>query len=67
MDMPLEETLFLTIEDIRTLFPRLKSVESGLLPRERRVLLKIEGILYEYASVEEIEKLLGPSGEDLSL
>ncbi|MDR2403150.1 MAG: hypothetical protein LBD78_03885 [Spirochaetaceae bacterium] len=62
MDKPQEENLFLTIEDVRTIFPRLKSMESGLFPRERRVLLKIEGILYEYHSVEEIENLLNPSG-----
>jgi hypothetical protein len=58
MDTFRENDLFLTIEDVRALFPRLKSMESGLLPRERAVLSKIEGILYEYHSVEELENLL---------
>jgi hypothetical protein len=62
MDKSGEENLFLTIEDVRTIFPRLKSMESGLLPRERTVLLKIEGILYEHHSAEEIETLLGLCG-----
>jgi hypothetical protein len=66
MDTPRDESFFLTLPEIRTLFSRLKTLEGDLLPRERMVLRKIEGILYERHSVEEIEALLAPPGGDPS-
>ncbi|MDR2483397.1 MAG: hypothetical protein LBD08_07185 [Treponema sp.] len=65
MDTPPVKERFLTLDDLHALFPRLKRMEVMLAPWERQVLLKIERVLYEYHSVEELEALLqGPGGTD---
>jgi hypothetical protein len=61
MENPREEGVFLALPELRAIYPRLKTLEGALLPRERTVFLKIESILYKYHSVEEIEGLFDPS------
>ena len=51
--------LFLSLEELLLLFPVIKKNESHLSNQERRVLVKIEKILYEKMSIAEIENRLG--------
>ncbi|MDR2393496.1 MAG: hypothetical protein LBD93_05005 [Treponema sp.] len=53
--------VFFTFNELKALFPQLKKGENTLLPAEREVLLKIERILYEQLSIQEMEGLLGTS------
>lgn len=48
-------TLTLSGEEIMVLFPLLKKNETTLSARERNILVRIEKILYEHLSIEEIE------------
>jgi len=48
--------LFLTLEELSVIFPWLKKNEEGLGIRERQILNRMERILYEHLSIEEIEK-----------
>jgi hypothetical protein len=61
---PQEAGLFFSIPDLRALFPRLKSLEYTLQPREQAVLTKIEQTLYEHLTVREIEALLREDPEE---
>jgi hypothetical protein len=53
-----EAGVFLSLDDLKTVFPFLKKEEKFFSPEERDVFLKIEKKLYEHLSIEEIEKLL---------
>jgi hypothetical protein len=53
-----EAGVFISLEELAAIFPRLKQGEGGMNREERRVLTKLEKALYEYLSVEEAEKLL---------
>jgi hypothetical protein len=48
--------LFLTLEELSVIFPWLKKNEEGLGVRERQILNRMERVLYEHLSIEEIEK-----------
>jgi hypothetical protein len=56
-----DDRVVLTLEDCKTLFPRLKELENALLAPERDILLKIERVLYGHLSVRDIENLLRAS------
>ena len=58
MDNNGEEGVFLTLNDCKILFPRLKKSESSLSKDERVIILKMEKVLYRNLSVEEMEELL---------
>jgi hypothetical protein len=58
MDYRHEPGIFLTLEDCKAVFPRLKKNEGALLALERAVLLKLEKTLYANLSIQEVEKLL---------
>jgi len=49
--------VFLTLDDCKVLFPRLKEKEPYLAKDERAILLKLEKVLYGSLSVTEIEEL----------
>jgi site-specific recombinase XerD len=53
-----EAGVFLTLQDLKTVFPFLKEEENLLSPVEQATFLKIEKKLYEYLSIEEMEDLL---------
>jgi hypothetical protein len=53
----MEAGAFFTIKELRDIFPRLKSMETRLDRDERAALIKIEKILYNSLSVEEIEAM----------
>jgi hypothetical protein len=53
-----EAGVFLTLQDLETVFPLLKKEENLLSPAEQAIFLKIEKKLYEYLSIEEMEDLL---------
>jgi len=50
--------VFLTLNDCTVLFPRLKENESFLSKEERRLLHRIEKVLYGNLSIREMEELL---------
>ena len=50
--------VFLTLNDCTILFPRLKENEPLLSEKERRLLHRIEKVLYENLSIREMEELL---------
>jgi hypothetical protein len=56
-----DDRVVLTLEDCKTLFPRLKGLENTLSAPERDILLKIEKVLYGHLSVRDIENLLHTS------
>jgi hypothetical protein len=53
-----EPVLELNLNEILTIFPRLKALEDKLSEPERDILSKMEGLLYEYLSIDEMENLL---------
>ncbi|HON12989.1 MAG TPA: hypothetical protein PLB48_01150 [Treponema sp.] len=53
-----EPVLELNLNEILTIFPRLKALEDKLSEPERDILSKMEGLLYEYLSIDELETLL---------
>ena len=66
MDSCGEAGVFLTLNDCTALYPGLKGNESFLSEGERKVLLRIEKVLYGSLSIREMEELLergsAPSG-----
>jgi hypothetical protein len=58
MDKPGEPGVFLSIPELRGVFPWLKKNEAVLSLPERQILRKIEQALYGYLSVQEMESLL---------
>ena len=54
---------FLSLEELLILLSLFKKNEALLSRQERQILVKIEKILYEHLSIEEIEKRLGGIGE----
>ena len=57
MDLHEETGLFLSLEDCKCLFRRLKKEESNLQDKERSILQRLEKILYSKLSIREIEDL----------
>ena len=55
--------LFLSLDELGAIFPRLKRNESLLTPGERRILSRMEKVLYEHLSVADIETRLGGTFE----
>jgi len=53
--------VFLTLNDCRALYPRLKKIESSLSSEERKILFAIEKLLYGSLSIREMEELLAKS------
>jgi len=53
-----EPVLELNLTEILTIFPRLKALEDTLSEPERDILSKMEGLLYDYLSIDELETLL---------
>lgn len=53
-----EAGVFLTLNDCTTLYPGLKGNESFLPEAERKLLLKIEKVLYGNLSISQMEELL---------
>ena len=49
--------VFLTLNDCTVLFPRLKKNEPFLSNEERRLLYRIEKVLYGNLSIREMEEL----------
>ena len=66
MDNSTEAGVFLTLNDCTSLYPGLKENESFLSEGERKVLLRIEKVLYGSLSIREVEELIergsAPSG-----
>lgn len=58
------EGIFLTLEDCKVLFPRLKEKEPSLTKEERFILAKMEKVLYRNLSVTEFEGLFGNQESD---
>ena len=52
-----ETGLFLTLEDCKCLFQRLKKEEPNLKDKERNLLQRLEKFLYSKLSIKEIEDL----------
>ena len=50
--------VLLTVNDCKSLYARLKGSESFLSEAERKILLRIEKVLYESFSISEMEELL---------
>jgi len=50
--------IFLTMEELAVIFPRLKKNEAKLDFKERQVLGRMEKVLYKNLSIEEIENHL---------
>jgi hypothetical protein len=55
--------LFLSLSELRLIFPRLKIQEPSMGNGERELLRKMELTLYDHLSIEEMENLLPPPGE----
>jgi hypothetical protein len=53
-----EAGVFLTLNDCSVLFPGLKANESSLSKEERRILHRLEKVLYGNLSIREMEELL---------
>ena len=58
MDELAEAGVFLTLNDCTAIYPGLKENESFLSEEERKVLIRIEKVLYGSLSIREIEELL---------
>ena len=58
MDYEEEAGVFLALNDCTALYPRFKESESFLSEEERKVLLRIEKVLYGNLSIREMEELL---------
>jgi len=58
MDDGREAGVFLTANDCKALYPRLKKIESSLSIEERKILFAIEKLLYGSLSIREMEELL---------
>jgi hypothetical protein len=56
-----EET-FLSLGELKAIFPRLKKDEDSLTLSERQVLTRIERTLYDHLSIQEIESTLQEVG-----
>ena len=56
---PIQPAINLSLDECTVLFPRLKGNESSLTKDERIILLKMEKLLYENLSIQEIDELLG--------
>jgi hypothetical protein len=48
---------FLDLGECKTLFGRLKRNEDGLSHEERKILLRLEQLLYSELTVQEVEEL----------
>lgn len=59
-----EPTIQLTIKEIFAIFPRLKVWEHVLSEQERDILGKMENLLYDNLSIDEIETLLKRHSDD---
>ena len=53
-----EAGVFLTLNDCSVLFPRLKVNEFSISKEERRILHRLEKVLYGNLSIREMEELL---------
>lgn len=53
-----EDVLYLSLNECIALFPGLKEKESSLSKEERKILLRLEKVLYENLSINEMEELL---------
>ena len=51
--------IFLTLEELSTLFPLLKKNEPLFTGKERRLFTKIEKKLYDHLSIAELENSFG--------
>ena len=58
MDIDGEGGVFLTLNDCKALFPRLKGIEHSLSKDERMIMYQMEKVLYRYLSIQEMEELL---------
>jgi hypothetical protein len=58
MKYPQEAGVFIGLRELMTVFPRIKREEYAMNPAERQVLMKLEQVLYENLSVEEVEELI---------
>jgi hypothetical protein len=54
--------LFLSLEELCLLFPKLKKNEAHLDVSERALLLRMERVLYENLSIQELETLREGNG-----
>jgi hypothetical protein len=54
-----QKGVFLSLNELLVVFPRLKRLEAVLEKDERTVLIKMEKVLYEHLSISEMEKCLG--------
>ena len=50
--------LFLSLSELRLVFPRLKTQEPSMGNGERELLRRMELTLYDHLSIEEMENLL---------
>lgn len=55
--------LFLSLSELLLIFARLKTQEPSMGNGERELLRKMELMLYDHLSIEEMENLLPPPGE----
>ncbi|MDR2247739.1 MAG: hypothetical protein LBE17_13895 [Treponema sp.] len=62
MRYPQDAGVFIGIGELLAIFPRIKRDEYTMTPAERQVLTKLEKVLYEYLTVEEVENLMVVSG-----
>jgi len=53
-----EPVIKLTLTEVLTIFPRLKVFEDRLSEPERDILTKMEGLIYDNLSIDELENLL---------
>jgi len=56
-DTDREAGIFLSLIECTHLFPGLKEKEASLNKDERRILLKIEKVLYDNLSIQEVDEL----------
>jgi hypothetical protein len=57
MRYPQDAGVFIDFGELLAIFPRIKRGEYTMNPAERQVLTKLEKVLYEYLTVEEVENL----------
>ncbi|MDR0759227.1 MAG: hypothetical protein LBF74_03855 [Treponema sp.] len=57
MRYPQDAGVFIGFGELLAIFPRIKRGEYTMNPAERQVLTKLEKVLYEYLTVEEVENL----------
>lgn len=60
MERPTETGLFLNLEDLTLIVSSLKGREASLDGRERDLLRRMEAVLYDNLSIDEMEGLLTP-------